>query len=707
MSNSSTKKQTIIKIPIEYKPLFEKGWREAAVYGGRYSLKSHTIARFLLIRARMQKTRVACFREFQNSIADSSYQLLVDLIKHYNLTDFEATNNSIVNKLNGSDFLFKGLWNNEQSIKSIEGIDVAWCFPAGTMIGDKKIEDIKVGDHVYSYNHKNRNIELRKVLRTTKRLKPQKLYKLLIQSGGRCIIATEEHPIYVKDKGYVPISKICSGDIVYEKIKLTKKHRVLGWLWRDYRDKYTRKKTEICKKWRYILLGLCKKETVRKNEKKQPNEQRAIRGENDKVTKSSGTQAIGSWGKWKGIYHSTKHALQEAGKGLVERAGRSYWKTKKYLRTTNKLQNRFSKYLLYVGNRVRWVGSSWKIIEDRRRQEDYILKERRVDCVEIQEQGNNKQHRSGNADNYVYNLEVEINNNYFANGILSHNCEEAQSISNRSLEVLTPTVRKDGSQIIYTYNRLLEEDPVHNRLVIQGRPNTLIINVNYDIAIKYKMMPDVILQEIEDDKAKRPALYRHKWLGEPYSLEKKIYKNWAIIDSVPHEARLERRGLDFGYTNDPTAIVDVYRYNGGLILDEITYQKGLSNKQIADILNNQETKTLTIADAAEPKSIEEISSYGVSIMAGKKGADSVYQGIQYVQDQRISVTKRSINIIKEYKNYLFLEDKNGKIINNPAPGWDHTMDALRYAINSLRMHEDTDDQLPVEDLFDSDTGLYI
>jgi len=377
-----------VLIPQEYKRLFDTDWREAAIYGGRYSLKSHTVARVLLIRARQKKIRVACFREFQNSIADSSYQLLVDLIKEYKLGDFQITQNSIINTLNGSDFIFKGLWNNEQSIKSIEGIDIAWV-------------------------------------------------------------------------------------------------------------------------------------------------------------------------------------------------------------------------------------------------------------------------------------------------------EEAQTVSEKSLEVLTPTVRKDGSQIIYTYNRLLEEDPVHKRLVLEGRPNTLIINVNYDIALKYNMMPEVIRLEMEDDKAKRPGLYKHKWLGEPHNLERKIYKDWQIIDEIPHEARLERYGMDFGYSNDPTAIVAIYKYNGGFIFDEITFQKGLSNKQIADVLLNV-PHALVIADSAEPKSIDEIKSYGIYILPANKGQGSINQGIQYVQDQRCSITKQSTNIIKEYRNYLWKTDKDGKIINVPDNGFDHSMDAIRYALESFK-----------------------
>lgn len=195
-------------------------------------------------------------------------------------------------------------------------------------------------------------------------------------------------------------------------------------------------------------------------------------------------------------------------------------------------------------------------------------------------------------------------------------------------------------------------------------------------------------------------------LGQLGEVESRIYKEWQIVDTIPHEAHLERYGLDFGYSNDPTALVAVYKYNGGLIFDEITYQKGLSNKQIADILQNQTKKALTIADSAEPKSIDEIMSYGISILPAKKGADSILQGIQYVQEQRCSITKRSINIIKEYRNYLWLTDKDGKIINEPSPIYNHSMDAIRYAVNSFRVIEDPTDRLPEEHLFDSDTGMY-
>jgi phage terminase large subunit len=264
--------------------------------------------------------------------------------------------------------------------------------------------------------------------------------------------------------------------------------------------------------------------------------------------------------------------------------------------------------------------------------------------------------------------------------------EEAQTVSQSSIDILTPTVRKDGAQIIYTYNRLLEDDPVHVRLVVEGRPNTLVINVNYDVALKYGLMPDSVRLEMEDDKASRPALYKHKWLGEPNSMELKIYKEWLTIEAIPHEARLVRRGLDFGYSNDPAAIVDVYEYNGGYILDEQLYRKGMHNKPIADLLLNLPLpQTLVIADSAEPKSIDEIKMHGVNILATEKGTDSVRNGISFVQDQRISVTKRSANLLQEYRTYMWMTDRNGVQLPVPEGGNDHALDAIRYALMTLKV----------------------
>ena len=373
--------ETVIEIPEEFERLFDTDWREAAIYGGRFSLKSHTVARYLLIRARMAKTRILCAREYQISIAESSHQLLSDLIKYYELYDFKVTDKSIVNTETGSEFIFKGLHHNEQSIKSIEGIDIAWV-------------------------------------------------------------------------------------------------------------------------------------------------------------------------------------------------------------------------------------------------------------------------------------------------------EEAQTITQNSIEILTPTIRKENSQIIYTYNRLLEEDPVHTRLVIEGRPNTLVINVNYDIALKYDWMPDVIRLEMESDRENRPSLYKVKWLGQPSSIEGRIFKDWLMIEQIPHEARKIGRGLDFGYSVDPTAATDIYEYNGGYILDELIYRKGMSNGEIATAL--KEGDILTVGDSAEPKSIDELKAYGITIVPAEKGADSVLHGIQLMQGLKISVTTRSQKLWQEYSRLMWDRDKNGVWLQRPENGNDHAIDGVRY-----------------------------
>jgi len=191
-----------------------------------------------------------------------------------------------------------------------------------------------------------------------------------------------------------------------------------------------------------------------------------------------------------------------------------------------------------------------------------------------------------------------------------------------------------------------------------------------------------IVESIEQRKNRKGwwRVYGEGLLGE---VEGKIYKDWQIIDEVPHEARLVRRGLDYGYTNDPSACVDIYQYNGGYVLDELFYKKGMSNRVIADHLKSSEKDIMVCADSAEPKSNDEIAEYGISIIGATKGLGSVSQGIQFVQDQRISVTRRSSNVIREYRNYLWKSDRDGKILNEPEHEFSHSMDAIRYGLASL------------------------
>lgn len=165
-------------------------------------------------------------------------------------------------------------------------------------------------------------------------------------------------------------------------------------------------------------------------------------------------------------------------------------------------------------------------------------------------------------------------------------------------------------------------------------------------------------------------------LGEIGNLEGVIFNNWKIIDNIPPDARLLGYGVDFGYTNDPTAIVEVYKYNDTRILHEICYQKGLSNKQIADKIP---TLNPAYCDSAEPKSIADLQYLGINAYPVRKGSDSINFGIQLMQEQNYLVTENSRNLINELRKYAWAVDrKTGMKTNKPIETWNHILDATRY-----------------------------
>ena len=186
-----------------------------------------------------------------------------------------------------------------------------------------------------------------------------------------------------------------------------------------------------------------------------------------------------------------------------------------------------------------------------------------------------------------------------------------------------------------------------------------------------------IVQAIEakKDNARWWRVYGLGLLGEA---EGRVFTGWNIVSGIPEEARLVRRGLDFGYTNDPTAIVDIYEYQGGILLDERCYQVGLMNRQIADILQ-ADPNIMTVGDSSEPKSIDEIKEAGILIVPAVKGKGSVKAGIDYLQSINVWVTSRSTNVLKEYRNYMWTRKKHDEgFINEPQDLWNHAMDAIRY-----------------------------
>jgi phage terminase large subunit len=163
--------------------------------------------------------------------------------------------------------------------------------------------------------------------------------------------------------------------------------------------------------------------------------------------------------------------------------------------------------------------------------------------------------------------------------------------------------------------------------------------------------------------------------GQLGMLEGVVLNNWQLIDKIPTEARLLGIGLDFGYTNDPTAIVEVYNWNGKRIVNELCHQTGMLNSDIARLLPK---KVIVYADSSEPKSIDEIRKHGIMIKGVTKGKDSINYGIDIMQQQDYLVTSNSTNLIKELRSYIWDTDKSGKRLNKPIDHHNHAIDAWRY-----------------------------
>ena len=194
---------------------------------------------------------------------------------------------------------------------------------------------------------------------------------------------------------------------------------------------------------------------------------------------------------------------------------------------------------------------------------------------------------------------------------------------------------------------------------------------------------------IKKAKAEHSDYWANWWkvygLGELGTLQGVIFQNWTSIDSIPVEAELIGLGMDFGYTNDPTTMIACYKLDGAYIWDEVIYQKGLLNSEIANLIKSKGFKdSFIFADSAEPKSIAELRSYGLTIRGAEKGKDSINFGIAILQEQQFKVTARSHNLIKELRSYMWEIDREGKETNKPIDIYNHCIDAMRYlAISKL------------------------
>ena len=248
-----------------------------------------------------------------------------------------------------------------------------------------------------------------------------------------------------------------------------------------------------------------------------------------------------------------------------------------------------------------------------------------------------------------------------------------------SFEIYSELAMRTKKQVYIDYNPNARFW-VHDKLI--GKEGTELIISDHR---HNPFLPDVIRKKIEALREDDEELWKVYARGMTGKIEGLIYRNWGTIGTIPTEAQLIGMGLDFGFTNDPTACVLVYRYNGELIIDELLYHKGYTNQDIAQYFTQSGiNKSVSIvADSAEPKSIEELRRMGWRVEGANKGKDSILNGIDILKRFRFSVTSRSSNLIKELNAYKWKE-KDGNATNVPIDSFNHGMDALRYlALNKL------------------------
>jgi phage terminase large subunit len=209
---------------------------------------------------------------------------------------------------------------------------------------------------------------------------------------------------------------------------------------------------------------------------------------------------------------------------------------------------------------------------------------------------------------------------------------------------------------------------------IQDYSNSIIVKSNY---LDNPFLPDHEKERIER-RAARDHNFRRVHIDCEYGVyEGLVFEDFTQVDELPKGKTYH--GLDFGYTNDPTALVKVVETDEGWYVDEMLYQTGMLSREIAARMRNIDNQQVK-ADSADPRLIDELKLAGLNVRPAEKGPDSIMAGIDKIKTKKLYVTKRSVNLIRELRNYAWEADKQGKPTNKPIDAFNHGIDAIRYAI---------------------------
>ena len=215
------------------------------------------------------------------------------------------------------------------------------------------------------------------------------------------------------------------------------------------------------------------------------------------------------------------------------------------------------------------------------------------------------------------------------------------------------------------------------------RDDTTFIKSTY---LDNPFLADELVNEIERLRDTDEEYWKIYGLGERGFSKAIIFPKVTIIGKVPEDATLISTGLDFGFTNDPSALIEVYEQEGSLIFNELIYERNLTNQDLSKRMAafGFDRRRAIFADSSEPKSIEEIYRLGYNIKPCVKGKDSINIGIDLLKRFNLKVTSKSTNLISEFNNYKWVEDKNGNMLNKPIDNHNHAIDSLRYAVTMVK-----------------------
>jgi phage terminase large subunit len=266
--------------------------------------------------------------------------------------------------------------------------------------------------------------------------------------------------------------------------------------------------------------------------------------------------------------------------------------------------------------------------------------------------------------------------------------EEAQTASQRSLDLLRPTIRSPGSQLWFSWNPRYATDPVDQ--LLRGPnppPNSIVVEANYT---DNPWLPDELLEEMEYDKRRDPDKYAHIWLGKyQQNTSSRVFKNWTVEEFDVDPTAVIRQGADWGFSVDPTVLVQCYIVGRKLYVPYEAYRVGCDIVDTPELFMSvpDAEKWPLVADSARPETISHLQKHGFpKIRPAVKGPKSVEEGVEFLKSFDIVVHPRCKHLIDELTLYSFKVDPldESKILPVLADKDNHVIDALRYACEGAR-----------------------